>query len=169
MQTPHKGIFKRLARLIRADFHLTARHLLDIKEKEGFWVWLLGLANIPKSWHWSASVIFASRIIYYNMNCQAGIQITFASGKDTEEFKCLNRDVWTKFKRNYGIMKENLVKFFQVAGDTWLKKKWRPTTNTWKLHLHTTDCYVTGCNQSSMNVLDKSSRSRWPKILSKND
>lgn len=52
------------------------------------------------------------------MNCQPGIQITLASEKDVEEFKCLNRDVWTKFKRNYGIMKENLVKFFQVAGDT---------------------------------------------------
>ena len=50
-------------------------------------------------------------------------------GRDSEGFECLNRSVWSKFKKDHGITKAKWVKLYQVAGENWLNKK---RTNNYK-------------------------------------
>jgi hypothetical protein len=118
--------FKSLARLTRADYHLAARHLLGVKEGKGVpSVTIRGCKN-PKVMTLKSWCNFRKwkNILLQELSARdPNIGIW---GRDAEGFECLNRDVWTKFKRERGITKAKWVKLFQVAGDTWLNKKRAP-------------------------------------------
>ena len=116
--------FKSLAGLTRADFHLVARRLLDIKGGEGVPSVTIRDCKNPKVIALKTWCNFRKwkNILLQELSARDPNNIGIW-GRDNEGFECLNRDVWTKFKREHEITKEKWVKLFQVAGDTWLNKK----------------------------------------------
>ena len=119
--------FKSLAGLTRADYHLAAKRLLDVREKDGVpRVTLRGCKTTKvmtlKSW---CNFRKWKNILLQELSARDPKNIGIW-GKDADGFECLNRDVWTKFKRQRGITKAKWAKLFLVAGETWLNKKRAP-------------------------------------------
>ena len=119
--------FKNLAGITRADFYTAAKRILDPIEGQGIpRVTIRGCKNQNvvnvKSWchfrKWKNILIqeLAARDPH-----KLGLW-----ARDSDGYKCLNWDVWNKFKRNRGITKARWHKLYEVAGESWLNKKRSP-------------------------------------------
>ena len=119
--------FRNLAGLTRADFYLASKRILDVKEGEGVLrVTIRGCKN-PKVANLKSWCNFRKwkNILIQELAARDPHKLGLW-GRDSDGFECVDRDVWTKFKRDRGITKARWVKLYEVAGETWLNKKRAP-------------------------------------------
>jgi hypothetical protein len=111
----------------RADYHLCAKRILELSIGEKvsrmtFRSTKNPSVSILKSWcnfrKWKN--IMLQELSARNPN-KLGIW-----RKNSEGCDCLNRSVWSKFKKDHCITEAKWVKFYQVAPDSWLNKKRLP-------------------------------------------
>ena len=119
--------FRVMAGLTKPDYHLCARRILEVRPGEEvprvtFRASKNNDTNLLKSW-----CIFRKwkNILLQELSAcdpeDLGIW-----GKDEEGNECLNRAVWSKFKKDHCITSAKWVKLYQAATDTWLNKKRMP-------------------------------------------
>ena len=116
--------FKIMAGLTRADYLLCAKRILEVRPGEEvprvtFRSTKNPNVSILKSW---CNFRKWKNILLQELSARDPNELGIW-GKDSEGFDCLDRSVWSKFKKDHGITKAKWVKLFQVAGNTWLNKK----------------------------------------------
>jgi hypothetical protein len=121
--------FKSMSGLTKPDFHLAARRLLEGRGEDGVpSVTLRTCKNIKvvtlKSW---CNFRKWKNILLQELDKRDSNKVGLWK-KDDEGNGFLDRDVWTKFKREHGVTKPKWVKLYQVATSEWLNRK-RATNN----------------------------------------
>ena len=119
--------FRVLAGLTKADYLLCAKRILEVRPGEEvprvtFRSTKNSNVSLLKSW-----CIFRKwkNILLQELSARDPKDLGIW-GKDAEGAECLNRSVWSKFKKDHCISKAKWVKLYQVATDSWLNKKRMP-------------------------------------------
>jgi hypothetical protein len=116
--------FRNMAGLTHADYFICAKRILDVRVSEEVPRVTFRLTNNPKVLTLKSWCNFRKwkNVLLEELSLRDPKKLGIWR-KNYEGFDFVDREVWTKFKRNNGITKAKWMKLFQVAGDTWLNKK----------------------------------------------